>query len=724
MKLDRVELPEIVRLDDLARALRVRLDELVQLLRGETAEELEAEPPPEIQRTDLERLSPHFYTRATALQETLMRSEEGLAIVIGVAGSGKTSVALGRTKMLVDHVPEDGDKPFYTSETAMGFVLTGQLCDYLEKTCQQLALYDMPVQEFHQLRARLFELRRLDETGFAQSIGDRIQPLLGTMAWLRAADETIARALVGRIRDAVLEPPKERETSRKVVAKRSPAQESALIRLWTEMVTAMEGVLVTLPSLQAGYRFCLERLASKLDAIRRRFAEALEKAPEFGGATNRDLRQNVRSALRERLIRALRLPDAYALALTGERRTTFAEVARRHTRAEEHAAADIAVTEASLRVGDRKLSEADVDVLLALAHVLSMGYRGRDDRDPISHLTEPEWHSQVFIDEFQDFSEVQLFLMGLQANPERRTVTVVGDYMQKLRGGRRIDLAVAFPWAEGSETEAGVLLENKRQIGPLAELSQRFREAILSDAKVDIEFSKSGDRARFIDVSSDDIIDAICQEVLRLPRHLSIAVICATDATARDLERSLRDALGSNFRDTRHSKRGDLLQRFYVHFTTPLEAKGLEFDAAIVARLGDFDLQNAEQANGCYVAFSRPRAALSLVGEHASLDQRLRTLVDSGARGSARICFGARCKKYLMPVSREQLHAEVWAEPVAKVAKRYEVSGSFLARVCERLNVPRPPVSVRSTAPESGAVRRRARLDDARPSPDANAPTT
>ncbi len=44
-----------------------------------------------------------------------------------------------------------------------------------------------------------------------------------------------------------------------------------------------------------------------------------------------------------------------------------------------------------------------------------------------------------------------------------------------------------------------------------------------------------------------------------------------------------------------------------------------------------------------------------------------------------------------MPVSREQLHAEVWADPVAEVAKRYSVSGSFLARVCKRLNVPCPP---------------------------------
>lgn len=44
------------------------------------------------------------------------------------------------------------------------------------------------------------------------------------------------------------------------------------------------------------------------------------------------------------------------------------------------------------------------------------------------------------------------------------------------------------------------------------------------------------------------------------------------------------------------------------------------------------------------------------------------------------------------PVSRETLYAEVWAEPMLKVAARYNVSSSFMARVCTRLNVPRPPV--------------------------------
>lgn len=46
--------------------------------------------------------------------------------------------------------------------------------------------------------------------------------------------------------------------------------------------------------------------------------------------------------------------------------------------------------------------------------------------------------------------------------------------------------------------------------------------------------------------------------------------------------------------------------------------------------------------------------------------------------------------KNIDPVSREQLFKEVWAEPMTKVALKYGVSSSFMARVCTWLNVPRP----------------------------------
>jgi hypothetical protein len=43
-----------------------------------------------------------------------------------------------------------------------------------------------------------------------------------------------------------------------------------------------------------------------------------------------------------------------------------------------------------------------------------------------------------------------------------------------------------------------------------------------------------------------------------------------------------------------------------------------------------------------------------------------------------------------MRVAREVLYKEVWAEPMTTVALRYGLSSNFLARVCARLNIPRP----------------------------------
>lgn len=41
-------------------------------------------------------------------------------------------------------------------------------------------------------------------------------------------------------------------------------------------------------------------------------------------------------------------------------------------------------------------------------------------------------------------------------------------------------------------------------------------------------------------------------------------------------------------------------------------------------------------------------------------------------------------------ISREDLYGLVWSEPMIKVAKRFGVSNSYMARICTILNVPRP----------------------------------
>lgn len=41
-------------------------------------------------------------------------------------------------------------------------------------------------------------------------------------------------------------------------------------------------------------------------------------------------------------------------------------------------------------------------------------------------------------------------------------------------------------------------------------------------------------------------------------------------------------------------------------------------------------------------------------------------------------------------VTREELYRLVWSEPMSKLAVRFEVSGSYMARICSLLDVPRP----------------------------------
>jgi len=67
-----------------------------------------------------------------------------------------------------------------------------------------------------------------------------------------------------------------------------------------------------------------------------------------------------------------------------------------------------------------------------------------------------------------------------------------------------------------------------------------------------------------------------------------------------------------------------------------------------------------------------------------------------------------------MSVTREKLFEEVWAEPMTIVATRYGVSSSFLARVCERLNVPRPARGYWARL-EVGKASPRPALSEARP---------
>lgn len=611
-------LPSVAMLEDLEQTVAVRRDELrrVLLQGGVVADVGEAEAP-DVQREDAERLSAQFYIRTTKAQEALLRRPSyGLVVVLGVAGSGKTSVALGRTKVLCDRGPDDGEEEptFFRPNTAVGFVLNEQLATYLGKACANLALFDMKIREYRDLREELIRTRSLDVGGLDRAPERPTHPIESSMRWVAALDEAMAFALADALEKAVADPPQERESARKQVAPRTPQQQKALEDKWSDLRQGISTVASWLRRERSTGGPRVEGLASRLDEPRARFAEQLEADASWTGSKNRELRQNVRNALRERIVRALRLTDAYATAVNSDVFTTTLAAA-----GVPKGDADAARTLALACVKDRKLSDAAVDALLVIAHAMSLGYAGRQDRDPISHLAQPAFYSQVFIDEFQDFTEVQIHLMGGQANPKRRAVTMVGDLQQQVRTARSIDVSACFPASTDDERVPVVLLENKRQTGPLGRLSQLYRERVLGDVPSEApEFPEDGPRPRFLQVTADEVAAAVEDEIVNLPRGASVAVICGTRQVAERLERELRDSLTGQFRETRFSEHNDLTRRFFVHFTTALDAKGLEFDAAIVPLVER--APDVTALNAVYVALSRPRRHLTIVAASSAVE--------------------------------------------------------------------------------------------------------
>ena len=59
-----------------------------------------------------------------------------------------------------------------------------------------------------------------------------------------------------------------------------------------------------------------------------------------------------------------------------------------------------------------------------------------------------------------------------------------------------------------------------------------------------------------------------------------------------------------------------------------------------------------------------------------------------------------------MRVSREQLYQEIWAEPLGKVGARYGTFSTPLARICDRLKIPRPPQGSSSAVEQLAQLRR------------------
>ena len=268
------------------------------------------------------------------------------------------------------------------------------------------------------------------------------------------------------------------------------------------------------------------------------------------------------------------------------------------------------------RLNEQRLNDSDIDLLLCVAHDLSFGVTNKLP----SSLREPSYYQSVFVDEVQDFTEQQIYLMTSQADPTYSAITVVGDRSQQLLRNEQIQISKCFPLGKPPAFE--MLEENLRQKAQpeLASLSATLRQFFekTEDSKTRTLESlltqklKSGRSAfsfREFDRREEEY-EYLCDFVATIPENQTVAVVLPDLDSAKLLHAYCEKKLEGSFRKMSISEHIDLTKKYLVHFTSVLHIKGLEFDTVLLPMIEQYDLSQPIFRNRLYVGCTRARQRL------------------------------------------------------------------------------------------------------------------
>ncbi len=586
--------------------------------------------------TESQSLGHEFFTRTTVAQETTLNVPRGLTFVEGVAGAGKTSVALGRLKFFSnfstgEHLDDYGLKGVPLKDFSplgmMGFVLSHGLKRYLRDTASALDLARLPIRDFDD-----FKLGLATDFGVAKAFRSRRaeqHSLRSRMFWLRALDVATARSAGAYLRKAIEKDKKITDSVKKAVVKLADDLERAQP---SSTILHLQGLAAQVEkAVAAGEGDARRReLEAQEASIRSRFFSDRRERDRRLSQLHASFERKAYSAVSRELLSGLRAQDLFLAAVKRDDLVDLVRATLRLDKTSNSAELDtIEEAIAGLRTlladvddeGRPSLGEVDLVAVLGLAALISIGFEstGRQTKDvELAHLYDMRVNTCIFIDEVQDFNEVQVFLMGLSVTGAYNQITLSGDRCQQLheRGARKY--AHLFPLVPRAQTNNPVFLaQNFRQRGALARLSAGVRSKLLGDERVAVEEGSPALLHAFDDRSAAARV--IAKRVKQIDRHATVAVLCASKADAREWFNLLEDDLMAEHRPPLMSERGDLTRRFDVHFTDALEAKGLEFDVVFVPDIASFFGGDLIDRNGFYVAVSRARHSLFMACPKSAL---------------------------------------------------------------------------------------------------------
>lgn len=721
--------------------------------------EAEEEPSSLIEDTEETKsisLPTGFYVNLSAYQYDAAHSgANGLVFVFGVAGSGKTSVALGRSKSLAQlgQLPKD-DRLYnqdFPEETQIGIVRTGELISYLKDTCNMLSLHRLPVVEYREVYEELkahwdieqsknnnkgpkyFLARRnnnsdietrakwfhyISETmckvfsrqalmlmnnipgsvssidgdiffkineilaadiaqslnskaplGFLSRIDDSIQKSFDKLfsqtvwigipsddeniVWLNERHHNISDYLIGKkkvlclfvsARNVQIIIPQEKiDTWKEWVPDGAthslqkgneipdyisfPLADGNTIEV--KLILAHDNELAKYAK-DGSLRF-YKGIGERTQTVRTRKLwlahmpriVANNEHQEGAEKNTREWRKKVRNRVLANIKKSLNIIPADLFSKTI------------HYLAEKHQGQyALLLKNKQQQIISNKLSESDIDLLIAFMASITRGINRDSPFISQIEIKPAPYRSSVFIDEVQDFSEIQVYLLSLLADPKYNSVTAVGDAAQCLY---RIasDISVSFPSQAWQGAKRQELTENIRQqhVPTINALSSAFRNKYIDDVLINTgDYIRNESLSAFHATSSINQLRQTYKIISTINRKESVVIVVPSIERAKETITKLKPHLRERqHRECAYSNTIDLSKKYIAHVTTPINIKGLEFDHLIALYLDEYDINDANNRNAIYVMFSRPKSELYLIGDFEKIRNDFKLLVEGFA---------------------------------------------------------------------------------------------
>ncbi len=595
-------------------------------------------------------LSHQFFTRTTRAQEVGLSNPFGLTFVEGIAGAGKTSVALGRLKFFANFATGE-QREHYGLQNApandfspigmVGFVLSHSLKRYLKETAAALELTGFPIRDFQEFRIDLsnqFGLTQRFKLNKADAPSCRTK-----LAWLLAIDTAMARAAGIRLQEIASS-----EQDAPVAVK------DTVLRIGAELARSqLDADLAKFHLSGLARRVAADVMNAEFRTREVSIRERMSREPsrnirvDLEAAMNRLQQERERQALSlltRRLLGALAAHDLIAPAIQLQEFPTLVHQAFGNP-IEAGAARELDNAIDSIRTliaspngeGHRRLTNADLVILITSAAMIADEF---EYLDAPAHLYQVRQNTAVFIDEVQDFTEVEVLLMGMTATSKYHQVTLSGDRRQRLQSMGAEQYQALFPSIPKLRQNAPIFLDrNFRQRKELAALSAGVRFVLQGDTRVAFDSDDAIPAASVYRFSSQATMARLVLERIRTVNpYATVAVIAPSSEDARHWYDLLHEDLAAYHRPALLSHRDDLTRRHDIHFTDVRETKGLEFDVVVIPDLSSFHLETVIGRNQLYVAISRPKHALLMgCSEGGFSREELKKLIASGLISPAQI---------------------------------------------------------------------------------------